>query len=61
MKNKYEIVKNKDHYAIFYGKQRHIMTAIVWDIWIAELVCSTLNTWNKVSNIIEKIKQGEAI
>jgi len=55
-KVKYEIDVRKDHFIIFRGKQRHVMTAMVWQGWVAELVCATLNTWEAVATITQLAK-----
>jgi len=53
-KVKFVIEERKDHFIIFRGKQRTIMTVIVWDRWVAELVCATLNTWEKVATYLQQ-------
>ena len=57
-KIKFEIEEHKDCFVIFRGKQRQTMTAMVWDKWIAELVCSTLNTWESV---LKLFKEGKSV
>lgn len=42
-KTKFEIDDRKEHYIIFRGKQRQLMTAMVWDRGIAELVRAALD------------------
>lgn len=53
--DKYVVIEERrDHFVIFYGKQRTIMTAMVWERWVAELVCGILNIWQSTNKLTQE-------
>lgn len=55
-KVKFEIEDKGDHFVIFRGKQRTIMTAMSWDRDVTELICATLNNIETAATNRQQLK-----